>query len=181
MIQKVEVEGIDQLIRDFRHFGKEADKAIKRGVDRTALRIESVAKEKLASDGHRKTRRLFQSIHTETTNPQAPGMKSNLNYQYEYEGNSSSGSLKEKIRDDESIVGTNVHYAPDIEFGTRAHIIIAKNKKALHFKIGGKDIFVKSVNHPGTKASSFLGYAAVQQDKKLRDRIIEELNKLIKR
>jgi HK97 gp10 family phage protein len=144
MIQKVEVEGIDQLIKDFRHFGKEADKAVKRGVDRTALAVETDAKEKLKSDGHVRTRRLLQSIHTET--------KEGTKYYYEASGASYPGSLNEKMQDDESIVGTNVHYAPYVEFGTK-------------FMSG----------------DSYLGYAAVKQDKKLRDRIIEELNKLIKR
>ena len=140
-------------MQDFRKFGKEADKAVKRGVDRTAMAVESDAKNKLAADGHRKTRRLFQSIHTETTNPQHPDMKSNLNYTYKDKNNESfTGSFNEKMKDDESIVGTNVHYAPYVEFGTK-------------FMSG----------------DSYLGYAAVKQDKKLRDRIVEELNKLIRK
>lgn len=144
MIQKVEVEGIDQLMQDFRRFGKEADKAVKRGVDRTALAVETDAKEKLKSDGHVRTRRLLQSIHTET--------KEGSKYYYEASGESFSGSLNEKIQDDESIVGTNVHYAPYVEFGTKY-----------------------------MSGDSYLGYAAIKQDKKLRERIIEELNKLIKK
>lgn len=144
MIQKIEVEGIDQLMQDFRKFGKEADKAVKRGVDRTALAVETDAKEKLKSDGHVRTRRLLQSIHTENNE----GAK----YYYEASGISYPGSLDEKMKDDESIVGTNVHYAPYVEFGTKY-----------------------------MSGDSYLGYAAVKQDKKLRDRIVEELNKLIKK
>ena len=152
MIQKVEVEGIDQLMRDFRKFGKEADKAIKRGVDKTALKIESDAKEKLKSDLHLRTRRLLQSIHTETTNPQAPRMKTNLNYSYKDKDNEQfTGSFNEPMHDDESIVGTNVHYAPYVEFGTKY-----------------------------MSGDSYLGYAAVKQAKNLKERIIKELNKLIK-
>lgn len=51
-------------------------------------------------------------------------------------------------------VGTNVSYAPMIEFGTKAHVILPRNKKALAFRIGrkGKRIIVMRVNHPGTKA-----------------------------
>lgn len=144
MIQKVEVEGIDQLIRDFRHFGKEADKAIKRGVDATALAVETDAKEKLKSDGHVDTRRLLQSIHTETKQGQ----------QFSYRdanGATHTGSLGEKMKEDEAVAGTNVHYAPYVEFGTKY-----------------------------MKGDSYLGYAAVKQAKNLRERIIKELNKLIK-
>lgn len=143
MIQRVEVEGIDQLIQDFRKFGKEADKAIKRGVDKTALAVETDAKEKLKSDGHVRTRRLLQSIHTET--------KEGTKYRYEASGESYQGSLNEKIQPDESIVGTNVHYAPYVEFGTKY-----------------------------MSGDSYLGYAAVKQAKNLKERIIKELNKLIK-
>ena len=43
-----------------------------------------------------------------------------------------------------------------LEFGTRAHIIRAKKAKALHFFTGGKEVFAKYVNHPGTKPYPFL-------------------------
>ncbi len=51
------------------------------------------------------------------------------------------------------IVGTNLKYARIQEEGgkTSAHVIRAKNADALHFFIGGKEIFRKSVNHPGSK------------------------------
>ena len=137
MIERIEVEGVDKLIADFKRFGKEADKAVKRGVDRTALAVETDAKQKLLSDGHVDTRRLLQSIHTET--------QSNQRFSYkDKNGMSFNGSLNEQMKPDESIAGTNVHYAPYVEFGTS--------------KMSG---------------DSYLGYAAVKQDKKLRDRIIE--------
>lgn len=49
-------------------------------------------------------------------------------------------------------VGTNVVYAAIQNFGgqTKAHTIVPKNKKALHF--GG--VFAKKVNHPGSKIPS---------------------------
>lgn len=50
------------------------------------------------------------------------------------------------------IVGTNVKYAAIHEFGgrTAAHDIFPKRAKALHFKIGGKDVFAKRVRHRGS-------------------------------
>jgi len=37
------------------------------------------------------------------------------------------------------------------EFGTRAHIIQARNVHVLHFQSGGADVFAPLVHHPGTK------------------------------
>ena len=50
-------------------------------------------------------------------------------------------------------VFTNVEYARIHEYGgqTKPHIILPKNKRALAFIMGGKDIVVKSVHHPGSK------------------------------
>ncbi len=53
----------------------------------------------------------------------------------------------------------NIHmpeYAFYIEFGTAPHEIRAVNKKALHWKKGGKDYFAKVVWHPGTEPNPFI-------------------------
>ena len=49
--------------------------------------------------------------------------------------------------------GNRVPYAAALEFGatTRAHLIEAKNAKALAFTIGGRLRFAKRVQHPGSK------------------------------
>lgn len=43
-----------------------------------------------------------------------------------------------------------------VEFGTKPHDIKPKNKKALKFQKGGKNIIVKAVKHPGTKPNPFI-------------------------
>ena len=48
-----------------------------------------------------------------------------------------------------------VDYAKHVEFGTKAHIIRPKNKKALHWG-GKKGPVVKFVHHPGTEAQPFI-------------------------
>lgn len=47
----------------------------------------------------------------------------------------------------------DVKYARIHEFGgqTRPHDIFPKNAKALAFKMGGKQVFARSVRHPGSK------------------------------
>lgn len=46
-------------------------------------------------------------------------------------------------------------YAPYVEFGTKPHVILPKNKKALYWP--GAAHPVARVNHPGTKANDFMG------------------------
>lgn len=42
------------------------------------------------------------------------------------------------------------------EYGTDPHIIRAKYKKSLHWKVNGKDFFAKEVHHPGTDPQPFV-------------------------
>ena len=67
-------------------------------------------------------------------------------------------------------------YAAHVEYGTKAHVIRSKNGKALKFKVGGKDVFATSVNHPGTKKQPFF-FPAVFKGKA---RFIEDLEHLLK-
>jgi hypothetical protein len=53
-------------------------------------------------------------------------------------------------------VGKEAPYGKFVNDGTAAHVITAVNVKALHFYIGGREIFAKSVNHPGTKPTHFM-------------------------
>jgi hypothetical protein len=45
-------------------------------------------------------------------------------------------------------------YAPFVEFGTKPHVIVPKDKKALYWP--GASHPVRSVNHPGTKPNQFM-------------------------
>ena len=79
-----------------------------------------------------------------------------------------------KIGDMEVIVHTsNIKYARGVEFGTRPHIIKAKNKKALYWK--GASHPVKSVRHPGSKAKPYL-MPAFEKEK---DTFINDLKEAI--
>lgn len=61
------------------------------------------------------------------------------------------------------VYSSGLPYAAIQEFGgqTKAHIIEAKNGKALAFNFGGKQAFFARVNHPGSniKASHYMGKA----------------------
>lgn len=48
-------------------------------------------------------------------------------------------------------------YARGVYFGTRAHLITPRKPGGvLVFDVGGKTIFTKRANHPGTKANKYL-------------------------
>ena len=54
-----------------------------------------------------------------------------------------------------AVVGTNVNYAPYVNFGAASHIIVPLDKKALKFNMGGQTVFAKKVFHPGTQPNPF--------------------------
>ena len=84
-------------------------------------------------------------------------------------------SISTKMGDMEATIHTsNLKYAPMVEFGTRPHIIRAKNKKALYWK--GASHPVKQVSHPGSKAKPYL----IPAFEKEKDQFLEKLKEVIK-
>lgn len=53
-------------------------------------------------------------------------------------------------------VTNRVKYAGAVHDGARPHIIRARRKKALRFRMGGHVVIVKSVRHPGNRARPWL-------------------------
>lgn len=75
----------------------------------------------------------------------------------------------------------DVKYGAIHEFGGRtpAHVIEAKNGKALHFMMGGKDVFFKKVNHPGSQMPERSYMRSSLAD--LRNEIADRLQAAVKR
>jgi hypothetical protein len=148
----VEIIGAEGLRQDLNSYSKEAQKAIDKAVSDTAKAIETDAKKRLngmfGSSKHVIFANLVKSIY------------------------------KRKIESMEAVVGTPVHYAPYIEFGTGEKVFTnfefddEAKKVAAQFK-GKKKV-------KGIKGDSFLNWAAVNQSKKLLERIETELNKINK-
>lgn len=70
-----------------------------------------------------------------------------------------TGDLKNSIsyNVNGSILSFNMaEHALFVEFGTKPHIIVPKEKKALKWKSGGSDVFAKKVYHPGTRPQPFI-------------------------
>lgn len=53
-------------------------------------------------------------------------------------------------------VDAGAKYGEYVEHGTRPHLILPKSKKMLAFKSGGRLVFARKVNHPGSKPYPFM-------------------------
>lgn len=77
-----------------------------------------------------------------------------------------SGRLAESLRAEVHgkvlrVGSLDVNYATDVEMGTAPHVILPRNKKALHWP--GADHPVARVNHPGTQPQPYLRPALLQR------------------
>ncbi|MEU8902193.1 hypothetical protein [Streptomyces mirabilis] len=71
-------------------------------------------------------------------------------------------SLRAEVHDKVLRVGSlDCNYATDVEMGTPRHVILPRNKKALHWP--GADHPVAKVNHPGTQPMPYLRPALYQR------------------
>lgn len=99
------------------------------------------------------------------------------------------GSIVPQVSKLRGIVTVNVDYAGAVEFGTRAHEIRPRKKKALSFVPGGGFAFwnkagavvVKRVMHPGTQAQPYLRPAAEQEAPGFAAAIAKMLGDITKR
>jgi len=148
----LEVEGIEQLKAGFTKYGKAADKAVTKAVNITALNIEKDAKSRLrgshGSGKHWIIGTLAKSIYNRPTDK--PGEKQ---------------------------VGTNLEYAPYIEFGT-GDVVFENFDFSAEAKQYAAQYKGKGIRKVNIRGDSFLNWAAVNQMKKFRERVIAELNKL---
>jgi len=70
------------------------------------------------------------------------------------------------------LVGTNVEYAPDVEFGTQPHVITPTDAEVLRFEGSDGDIvYAQSVDHLGTPAQPFLRPAIREHESDLVENI----------
>lgn len=102
-------------------------------------------------------------------------------------GNLGRSILVASVSASAATVAARASYAPDVEFGTRPHVITPRAKAALRFaaspagarlsgtpRKGAAVVFAARVNHPGTKPHPFLMPAAQKaaSDARLADPVI---------
>ncbi len=77
-------------------------------------------------------------------------------------------SIKTVIKGHKAFVGTDLEHGPYIEMGTRPHTIEPKRAQALHFFVGGNEVFTRRVQHPGFAPIPFLRPALESNMSKIR-------------
>lgn len=73
------------------------------------------------------------------------------------------------------IVGTEDEIWQYQDEGTRPHPIVPRNAKVLRFPAGGRVVYTRHVNHPGTKARGWSKMIATRWQRELPLRINEAL------
>lgn len=80
----------------------------------------------------------------------------------------------------EYLVGTNIEYAPDVEFGTDPHVITPDEADALAFEgSDGELVVTQRVKHPGTPAQPFLRPAIDEHESTLTRNIAAAITELL--
>ena len=82
-----------------------------------------------------------------------------------------------------SVIGTNVEYAKIHEYGgqTKPHVILPRHAKALHFFMGGQEVFTRKVDHPGSRMPerSFLRSTLADKKEEFREGLIRTTAKVV--
>lgn len=154
-------DGFDDLAQQLRQFQKQlnqggrlVDDALDSAVETTAAGVERRTKQNLTEHG---------AVDT-----------GNLRRSYRYA----------RVDTAHYKVGTSVEYAPDVEFGTDAHVIEANDGGFLYFEgEDGQLIRKRSVNHPGTPAQPHLRPALRNSDlaQEIQDEIEDLFEKVFSR
>ena len=140
---RIDTSDLNRFSVEVASLSGKSEDKIKEVLKNSAFNIESKAKKNINSNKSVKTGHLIRSISTDVKGLEA------------------------------TIHASNLKYAPMVEFGTKAHIIRPKNKKALYWK--GATRPIKQVNHPGSKAKPYL-IPAFEDEK---DKFIENLKEAI--
>lgn len=88
-------------------------------------------------------------------------------------------SIRSSVNGMSGSVEVGISYAVAVHEGTRPHIIVPKNKKALANKRTGQ-MFGKRVNHPGTKAQPFLREAVEMSEAQINNYFLDAIKGIIK-
>lgn len=72
-------------------------------------------------------------------------------------------------------------YANPIESGARPHVIRARKGGSLRFRVGGRMVFAKAVNHPGNKPYRFLYRATNSAGRILQQGLASGMARIAKR
>lgn len=179
-IIRAQIIGGDAVARAFMRIAEQMPGATTKAVEAAAAFVEGRAK----SEGFR-----TQGVQTGTkvtASGKTIGTYGALGEPIADKLTSRTGTLRASIRSEvigvgRAAVGPTAVYGGIHEFGGRtpAHTITAKKAKALRFMIGGKVIFRRKVQHPGSNipARPYLRPAFEKHIAKVRDIMLDSLAK----
>lgn len=122
----IQIKGLDSLINDAKRVGGNMTEKLREAMVASTTGVQNDAKAINPSSFKNQTGTLRRSIQKRV-----------------------EGAHK-------GVVFTDIPYAPHVEFGTKPHTIYPKKAKMLAFKVGGKMVFARKVNHPGTRAYNYM-------------------------
>ena len=76
---------------------------------------------------------------------------------------------------DERVIATDDAIFAYQNDGTKPHTILPRQRRALRFQAGGGTVFARRVRHPGTTAQHWTITIAARMQRRLADRIQQEL------
>jgi hypothetical protein len=140
---KFDTSEIDKFVIDLKGTSEDIRSDIQNVIKKAGFNIERNAKQNIANNGSVVTGHLRRGITTDVGNMEV------------------------------TVHTSNIKYARGVEYGTKPHVIKAKNKKALYWK--GAKHPVKQVNHPGSRAKPYL----IPAFEKEKDQFLEKLKEVI--
>lgn len=114
-----------------------------------------------------------QALHTSASLTQK-----NIREESPVKTGSLSRSIQYQVNYPSATVETQEKYGSMVESGTRPHLIVPKNKKALFWK-GAMNPY-KAVHHPGTKANPFFQRGVDKSEKGILDIFTGVMERLIR-
>jgi len=141
-------------IAEFQNFITEVPKALRKTI---LLRMSQVAfdKAKEGANRHFQTGALRQSLRNERA---ATALDPNRRRVY-HDAN-------------------RAPHAVFVNFGTKPHVIVPKNKKALRWVSGNGFVFATKVNHPGYKGDAYMVRAATEAIRSMRSIVNEAMKEV---
>jgi len=157
----IKVEGLAELDKKLREFApKLQKKMLTKSLRAAAKVIQTEAKAEAPSDtGTLKRNIVVRGARKRGAAARVSiGIKTKTQTFADSAKNRRAGRAGKKYK-----VAGDAFYGRFVEFGTKAHAIVARRKVmnkgkrgALAFSVGGKSVFTKSVKHPGAPAKPFL-------------------------
>ncbi len=122
----MKINGLDSLMKSTNNVSGNMKSLFRQAMVKATTKVQNEAKAVKTGRFKNQTGNLRRSIQKQVTSP--------------YRG----------------IVYTDEKYGEYVEFGTRPRTIYPKNGKFLAFKVNGKMVFARKVNHPGSKPYPFM-------------------------